>query len=258
MSELLAERARPDVHDDVFELPRAHPARAWSRAGAIAEMLAVVPPARLRRASVKIALVTAGSVLVALAVAVTLWTQLGPGPLDVFIGAVRVRTGLPLGLAIWLVVGSLIALAWALGRRPGPATLVGPLVVGPVMQFGVSVLDTVDVPDALVARMAIHLLAVLAIGLGAGMTIASGLGAGSGELLAIAAAARTGRRRPHVRLAFESTWLVVGVTLGGPIGLGTFIVALAIGPSVELGYRSVVGVARRLRAEPAPSAIVVA
>ncbi len=202
-------------------------------------------PARLARGSARIGLVAAGSAFVAIAVAVTLWTGLGPGPLDVFIGAVRTRTGLPLGLAVWAVIGAVTALAWSLGRRPGPATLVGPLVVGPVMQVAVGVLDTIDVPDAYVVRLVIHAVAVAGIGLGAGAIIASGLGAGSAELLTIAASDRLDRPRPHVRLVVEVTWITLGVVLGGPIGLGTVLVALMIGPAVESGYRVVSRLAHR-------------
>ena len=81
------------------------------------------------------------------------------------------------------------------------------------------------------------------VGLGAGALIVSGLGAGSGELLASAASDRTGRPEPRLRMAFELTWLVVGVLLGGPIGVGTVLVALTIGPAVMVGYRAVDSVA---------------
>lgn len=180
-----------------------------------------------------------GSLLISIAVGVMLWTKLGPGPLDVFIGAVRVRTGLPLGMTVWVVIGSLIALAWALGRRPGPGTLVAPLLIGPMMQLVVERLDSVDVPGSMLVRVGIHLAAVAAIGVGAGALIVSGLGAGSGELLAIAASDRTGASEPRVRLACESALLVVGMLLGGPVGLGTVLVAIAIGPAVAQGYRLV-------------------
>lgn len=211
-------------------------------------MIAARPRTALVRYAARVGLLAAGSVVIAAAVAVMLWTGLGPGPLDVFIGAVRVRTGLPLGLAIWLVFGAMIAMAWALGRRPGPGTIAGPLLVGPVLQAMVTALGSVGVPDSIVARVAIHLAAVVALGIGAGALIVSGLGAGSGELLATAASARTGRTEPRMRLAFEMSWLVIGVALGGPIGLGTVMVALAIGPAVVNGHRLV----HRLTARPAP------
>jgi uncharacterized membrane protein YczE len=195
-------------------------------------------PTLLRR-SARVGLLVVGSVVIAAGVAVMLWSRLGPGPLDVFIGAVRVRTGLSLTLAVWLVIASLIGVAWLLGRRPGPGTLVSPLIVGPTMQAFVALLDGIEPPDAFLVVAAIHVAAVFVVGLGSGALIVSRLGAGSGELLASAASDRTGRAEPGIRMAFELTWLGVGVVLGGPIGVGTVLVALTIGPAVAVGYRAV-------------------
>ncbi len=181
----------------------------------------------------------AGTCTVAVSVAFLLWNDFGPGPLDVFIGALRNITGLPLMFAVWITIGSMIVFAWALGRRPGWGTLIGPLVGGPVMQFSLSLIGRFDAPDHVVSKIAVHLLAIGAVGVGAGLMIVAGLGAGTGELLAAAASERSGRPEPHVRLLFEVTWLLVGVLLGGPIGLGTVLVALAIGPSVARGHRMV-------------------
>ncbi len=210
-----------------------------SRAGAIAAVLASGPMPRLLRRSARVGLLVVGSVVIAAGVAVMLWTGLGPGPLDVFIGAVRVRTGVSLTLAVWLVIASLIGAAWLMGRRPGPGTLLSPLIVGPMMQALLTALHSVEPPDSVVLVVGIHAAAVFVVGLGAGALILSGLGAGSGELLAAAASDRTGRPEPRLRMAFEMTWLVVGVALGGPIGVGTVLVALLIGPAVVVGYRVV-------------------
>ncbi len=130
------------------------------------------------RFSVRVALLVAGSFTIAVAVAVTLWNGLGPGPLDVFIGAIRVRSGLPLGPTVWLVVGSMIVMSWLLGRRPGPGTIISPLIIGVAMQATATMLESVGAPDAIVVRVVIHLLAVGAIGLGAGALIVSRLARG--------------------------------------------------------------------------------
>jgi len=205
------------------------------------------PVRRVCGFSTRVLLLVAGSLTIAVSVAVTLWTGLGPGPLDVFIGAVRTHTGVPLSVAVWMVVGSLIALAWALGRRPGFGTLVGPLVVGVVMQSTLSVLNTFEAPDALIVRMVIQLLAIGAIGVGAGALIVSGLGAGSGELLTSAASRLSGHPERWVRLALEVSWLVIGVALGGPAGLGTVMIALTLGVAVSNGQRMVDHGVGRLR-----------
>ena len=239
MTTVLADHARPDAAPVGIEGSIAAAGRGWTPSGAIAAVLASTSSNRAVRLSVRVALLVGGSLLVGLAVGTTLWTGLGPGPIDVFIGAVRVHTGLPLGLAVWAVIGVVIAASWAMGRRPGPGTVLAPLVVAPVMQATVAFLEPIDVPGSIVARLAVHVAAVGMIGLGAGALIVSGLGAGSGELMASAASDRVGRPEPRVRLAIESSFLVVGVVLGGPIGLGTVAVALTIGPAVAIGHRLV-------------------
>jgi uncharacterized membrane protein YczE len=228
-----------DARDRMHLMGRWVSSRAWSRAGAIAQVLGAGTPRRALARTSRIALFVGGLLLIAGAVAVMLWNQLGPGPLDVFIGAVRSRTGLPLMLAIWATIGSMLVVAWALGRRPGPGSFVMPLFVGPLMQVALTTLERFDVPSSLAVRLALHVLAIGAVGIGAGALIASGLGAGSGELLASAASDRSGHPEPRVRLAFEATWIVLGVALGGPIGIGTVLVAVLIGPSVARGHRLV-------------------
>jgi uncharacterized protein len=224
------------------------------------------PVRRVCGFSTRVLLLVFGSLTIAVSVAVTLWTGLGPGPLDVFIGAVRTHTGLPLSVSVWMVVGSLITLAWVLGRRPGFGTLAGPLVVGVVMQSTLSLLENFEAPHALILRMIIQLLAIGSLGVGAGALIVSGLGAGSGELLTSAASRRSGHSERWVRLGFEVSWLLIGVALGGPAGLGTVMIALTLGLSVSNGQRIVHHGVGRLRAAtatlvpvpaaPAPSMVV--
>ena len=232
--------------------------RAWSRAGAVAEVLGTGPTRRALALTTRVALFLAGAATIAGSVALMLWNQLGPGPLDVFIGAVRARTGLPLAPAVWLTVGSLIAIAWSMGRRPGPGTILSPLLIGSLMQLFLERLELVTVPDQMLARSIIQLAAIAGMGLGAGALIVSGLGAGTGELLAAAASDRSGQPEPRVRIAFETSWLVLGAALGGPIGYGTVAVAALIGPSVAVGYRFVDHSASHVRRQIASTRAVIA
>ncbi len=187
----------------------------------------------------RVALLVAGAWMIAASVAVTLWTELGPGPLDVFIGAVRLHTGLPLSIAVWATVGGLIAIAFLLGRRPGMGTFIAPILIGPMLQSALAVLESFGAPESLLVRVALQCLAIAGIGIGSGALIVSGLGAGAGELLAGAASDRSGKSESLSRLACEMTWIVAGVALGGPAGLGTVMVAAAVGPAVARGYRLV-------------------
>jgi uncharacterized membrane protein YczE len=182
-----------------------------------------------------------GSAFIAGSVAITLWNDLGPGPLDVFIGAIQRRTGMPLTFAVWATVGSMLAVAWVLGRRPGVGSILSPLAIGPVLQGVLAALETIEAPQSLLVRLVFQLFAVAGIGLGAGALIVSGLGAGSGELLASAASDKSGRPETWVRMATEFIWVAVGLALGGPAGIGTIVVAIGVGPAVAYGYKIVDG-----------------
>ena len=235
-----ADTAAVQLRDRLRAIGRWASSRAWSRAGAVAHVVAVGAPRRVLARTSRLALFAFGSLTIAVSVAVMLWNQLGPGPLDVFIGAVRNQTGLPLTLAVWATVGSLLTVAWALGRRPGVGSIVGPLIVGPFMQIALERLQHFDVPSFYPARIAVQVLAIAGVGIGAGALVVSGLGAGSGELLAAAASDRSGHSQPRVRFVFEATWAVFGVALGGPLGVGTVLAAALLGPSVAAGHRTVV------------------
>jgi uncharacterized membrane protein YczE len=215
--------------------------RAWTGVGAVAAMVATGPKRRVLAWTTRIALFLTGATIVAVSVAVMFWNGIGPGPFDLFVGGIHARTGLPLAISLWITVGSLITVAWLLGRRPRPGTLVAPFLIGPVMQWSLGLMERVDRPSVLPVQVLVQLVAIAGVGVGVGALVVSGLGAGTGELLASATSTRTGRPEPVVRTVLELTWLTLGIVLGGPVGIGTVIVALSIGHAVSRGYRFVDG-----------------
>lgn len=210
--------------------------RAWSRAGAVAAVVSHGVTRRVLSLSSRVVLFVLGVFLVSVSVAASIWNDIGPGPLDVFIGAVRERTGLPMSVAVWVTVGSLIAVAWLLGRRPGVGTFASPVLMGPMLQAALTGLEMFEPPASMALRVVLHLVAIAGIGAGLGMLIVSGLGTGSGELFAGAASDRVGQPVSRVRPMIELSWIVLGGALGGPLGLGTILVAVLIAPAVSRGY----------------------
>lgn len=203
------------------------------------DVVAASPKRRAYAVSSRFALHLSGCAVIAIGVGLMLWNDFGPGPLDVLIGAIRQYSGLPLTFAVWLTTGSLLLIAWALGKRPGIGNLVTILMVGPLMQLTTIVLGQIEPPGAVPLKVTVHVLATAIVGLGAGMNLVARLGAGTSELLASSLSYRTGFAEPRVRMACEVGWLAVGVILGGPFGIGTVIVAVLIGPFVARGYRTV-------------------
>lgn len=228
---------------------------AISRAGAIA---ATKTNRRLRAAlptAAQIMLLAAGSVIVGVGAAITLSTGLGAGPFDVLLTGVSSQTGLPFAGALWVCAAVLMLIATGLGNRPGPGTILAPMIIGPMIQAMLGPLASIRPDGPLHAGHWIwlggaQLVGVAVIGVGAGAMILSGLGAGTGDLLAAATSSRLGRPTALIRTMLELAFLGVGLMLGGRAGIGTVMVAMTIGQSVSFGHQQVEVLVTRL-ASPA-------
>jgi uncharacterized membrane protein YczE len=88
-------------------------------------------------------------------------------------------------------------------------------------------------PDALVARAAMLLAGILAIGFGSALYIGSGLGAGPRDGLMMGFH-RLGLSVRAARTVIEIGVLALGWLLGGSLGVGTVAFAVGIGPLVHL------------------------
>ncbi|WP_316043504.1 hypothetical protein [Actinomadura sp. CNU-125] len=118
-------------------------------------------------------------------------------------------------------------LAWIpLRLRPGIGTISNVLLVGAFTDLFLWLLPE---PDALAARTAYLVAAVLVGGFATGCYIGAGLGPGPRDGLMTGIAAR-GHSIRAVRTGLELTVLAAGWLLGGTVGAGTVLYALAIGP----------------------------
>ena len=127
-----------------------------------------------------------------------------------------------------MIVGALVLLAWIpLRQRPGVGTISNVIVVGSVIDL---VMAFVPPPHGLTScAVVIMLLGVALNGVATGAYIGARLGPGPRDGLMTGFAAR-GHSIRVVRTAIELSVLVVGYLLGGTVGVGTLVYALAIGP----------------------------
>jgi uncharacterized protein len=128
----------------------------------------------------------------------------------------------------WVMAAALIALAWTRGQRPGPATLVQPLIVGLTANV---VLDTLDTPDRFLLRVLLFAAAVLLMAVGVAAYLGTGLGAG-----AVEAAARAFDPPVTFRTSYsviQGGGALIGWRLGAPIGVGTLIIIFGLGAAVQ-------------------------
>lgn len=184
-----------------------------------------------------------GLVLYGISMAMLVRADLGLDPWDVLHQGLSHYLPLSFG-AVTIVVGAVVLLLWIpLRQKPGLGTVSNVIVIGVAADLGLWLIST---PDGLPARIAMMVSAVVLNGMAGAIYIGSQLGPGPRDGLMTGLAARTGRSLRRVRVGIEVTVLAIGVLLGGTVGVGTVLYALAIGPLVQFFLRfSVVRLAGR-------------
>jgi uncharacterized membrane protein YczE len=154
----------------------------------------------------------------------------GVDPWDVFQTGLSRISGIAVGTVL-IVVGALVLLLWIpLRQRPGVGTVANVIIIGAVVDL---VLPVIPVPHALWLRWALFLSGVVLNAVATGLYIGAGLGAGPRDGLTTAIAAR-GHSIRVVRTGIEVSVLALGWLLGGNVGIGTLVYAVAIGPLVHV------------------------
>ena len=157
---------------------------------------------------------------------------LGLNPWDVFHQGVAETTGLRFGLVV-IVVSVVVLLLWIpLRQRPGFGTVANALLVGLAAEGALAVLPA---PGPLWLRAAFLVGGILLNAVATGLYIGARLGPGARDgLMTGYVARRPGHSVRLVRTVIEVVVLAAGWLMGGTVGVGTVLYAVAIGPLVQL------------------------
>jgi uncharacterized membrane protein YczE len=159
---------------------------------------------------------------------------LGLDPWDVFHQGVAERTGLSIGTVSVLVGAFVLVLWWPLRQRPGLGTVSNVVVIGTSMD---ATLWLVPHLEAMAVRVPLMAGAVVLNGAATGMYISARFGPGPRDGLMTGLHRVTGRSIRLMRTCVEVTVLATGFALGGSVGVGTVVYALAIGPLAQFFLR---------------------
>jgi uncharacterized membrane protein YczE len=156
--------------------------------------------------------------------------DLGMSPWGVFHVGVTHHLPLTLGRISQLVGLAIIIFSLLLGIYPGIGTVLNMFFIGLF----------IDLINPYVPYVTGHLsqavmvgIGVLLVGIGSGLYINANLGAGPRDGLMLGLSKKTGKSIRLIRNSIEISVLVIGFFLGGPVGLGTVVFALTIGPAVQ-------------------------
>ncbi|MFD1152168.1 membrane protein YczE [Saccharothrix hoggarensis] len=172
----------------------------------------------------------AGLWLYGASMALQIRATLGLDPWDVLHEGLTKITGLSFG-TITALVGAVVLLCWIpLRQKPGVGTVSNVVVIGVAVDVSLWLLPT---PDGMVPRVLFLVAGIVLNGLAAAVYIGARLGPGPRDGLTTGFCARTGTSLRLVRTVVEVLVLAIGWLLGGTIGVGTVLYALAIGPLTQ-------------------------
>jgi uncharacterized membrane protein YczE len=199
-----------------------------------APQLAVLSPlAQLRagRLTRRLTQLAVGLVLYGVSMAMMVRGGLGLDPWDVF--HYGVASGIPLSFGgVVIVTGVAVLLLWIpLRQMPGLGTVANAVLIGLATDAALAVLVS---PEAFAGRLGLLLGGVALNGLATALYIGSQFGPGPRDGLMTGLVRRTGLSVRLVRTSIEVSVVAVGWLLGGVVGAGTVLYALAIGPLVQL------------------------
>lgn len=171
-----------------------------------------------------------GLLLYGFTMALMVQAGLGLDPWDVFHEGLTHHVPLTFGQVV-IVVGAIVLLLWIpLRQRPGIGTVLNVILIGLAADAGIAL---VAAPEEMWARVSLLVLGVVGNGLAGALYIGARLGAGPRDGLWVALVERTGVSVRLVRTGIELSILATGFLLGGTVGIGTVLYALAIGPLVQ-------------------------
>ena len=169
-----------------------------------------------------------GMMFLALGIALTIRGKLlGIAPWDVLHVGLFENFGLTIGM--WSIgTGLLLVLGTSLysKRWPPIGTWLNMILIGLFTDLFLWVMPVVS---STIVQTICFVSGVGIMGFGVGMYIASNIGAGPRDSLMLILVSKTGWTVKRVRTLLEIVVALFGWLLGGPVGIGTIIVALTLG-----------------------------
>jgi uncharacterized membrane protein YczE len=186
----------------------------------------------------RLLLLNVGLFVFSMAIICAIKSGLGLSAWDVFHQGLSFHTPLTIGQASQLTGLVLIVVSFLFGQKPGIGTISNMLFIGLWMDLvlGLNIIPNMN-QYGLLAQLLMILLSISLFGLGSGLYVKANMGTGPRDSLMMVLVRLTGLRVAIVRGTIEVTFCFIGWLLGGTVGLGTVLIALGIGPSVELGFK---------------------
>ena len=173
-----------------------------------------------------------GLILFGIGEGLLITANIGVSPWFVLHQGLSFKTGYTIGLTTFIVSVIILILWIPLKEKPGIGTILNAILISIVIDISLFILPY---PKNFLLQLIQVIIGILIIGVGSGYYLCSSLGAGPRDGLQLALARQTNQSLVLVRTILEVSAVLLGFILGGIVGIGTLIYAIAIGYSVSFG-----------------------
>ena len=178
----------------------------------------------------KLLQVLVGTTVIGTGVALNFSSKLGLGPWGVFHEGISLKTNLSFGSAI-IATGVFVTFLWIpLKQRPGIATFVDIFWIGTVADL---VIDLNLDAESLLLKWIFVFVGIICIGSGTAIYVGANMGSGPRDGVMVGLESK-GLKIGMARNIIEVTALALGWLLGGTVGLSSVVIAVSIGPVVQI------------------------
>lgn len=177
-----------------------------------------------------------GLFLYALGIVMTINANIGYAPWDVFHVGLANSVGLSIGVASILTGVVIVFISWLLGEKLGLGTILNMLLIGVFLDM-IMALKVIPKLDHVVLGTLMMIGGLFVIALASYFYIGAAFGAGPRDSLMVALTRKTGLSVGICRGSIELLAVVIGWRMGGKLGLGTILSALAIGFCVQMTFK---------------------
>ena len=176
-----------------------------------------------------------GLLLFGFGIVMTIKSNLGTAPWDVLHLGIINYISLTIGQVSQLTGIAVIITSWFLGIKPGWGTIANMYFIGLFIDIFMD-WNVIPIPTDWYSQLAMLLGGIVAIGWASFFYLSAAFGAGPRDSFMVGSIQKTGWPVWKVRTVIETSVALIGYFLGGPVGIGTVIIAFTLGPSIQWAF----------------------
>lgn len=175
-----------------------------------------------------------GIMMLTLGVSLTVQSDLGAGSIDSINFALAERLGINISVVIFVMALVAIIISTMIRRkRPKLTTIITAFFMAIFTEFWVGIVSGM-VPQTLAQKVLIFSIAIILVCMGLAIYLKPKLPAHPNDDITVSVNEITGMKIGTAKLILDLICMVIALLLQGPIGIGTIILTLFVGPGINL------------------------